>query len=114
MGAMANTEGREISLHEHLLDQWTMTELDVDVRRAGEAIIGRLDPDGYLRLPDEEIAQSVRPPIPIDLLSKALIEVQKLEPSGIAARDTVECLLLQLNTLPGDNTIERTLIEPCG
>jgi len=111
MGAMANTEGREISLDEHLLNQWTMIEVDADVRRAGEAIIGRLDPDGYLRAPLEEVADGIRPPIPIDLLTKALMEVQKLEPAGIAARDTVECLLLQLDTLPGDNTIEQTLIE---
>lgn len=111
MGAMANTEGREVSLHEHLLNQWTMVEVDADVRRAGETIIGRLDPDGYLRAPLEEIGGGVRPPIPVDLLNKTLGEVQKLEPTGVAARDIVECLLLQLDTLPGDNTIERTLIE---
>jgi len=111
MGAMANTEGREISLDEHLLNQWKMMEVDADIRRAGEAIVGRLDPDGYLRTPLEELGGGARPPIPVDLLNKALIEVQKLEPAGIAARDTVESLLLQLNTLPGDNTIERTLIE---
>ncbi|MEK7756329.1 MAG: RNA polymerase factor sigma-54, partial [Planctomycetota bacterium] len=111
MGAMANTEGREISLHEHLLNQWTMIEVDADVRRAGEVIIGRLDPDGYLRVPIEEITESVRPPLAVDLLNTTLREVQKLEPAGVAARDTVECLLLQLDTLPGDNTIERTLIE---
>jgi len=111
MGAMANTAGREISLDEHLLNQWKMMEVDADIRRAGEAIVGRLDPDGYLRTPLEELGGGARPPIPVDLLNKALIEVQKLEPAGIAARDTVESLLLQLNTLPGDNTIERTLIE---
>jgi len=111
MGAMANTEGREISLHEHLLNQWTMIEMEAEIRRAGEAIIGRLDPDGYLRIPLEEIAEGSRPPLSVDLLMTALIEVQKLEPAGVAARDTIECLLLQLNALPGDNTIERTLIE---
>jgi RNA polymerase sigma-54 factor len=111
MGAMANTEGREISLQEHLLNQWTLIEVDADVRRAGEAIIGRLDPDGYLRASLEEIRDGVRPLIPINLLNATLREIQKLEPAGVAARDTVECLLLQLNTLPGDNTIERTLIE---
>ena len=111
MGAMANTEGREISLHELLLNQWALVEVDADVRRAGEAIIGRLDPDGYLRVPMEEIANSVHPPIPVEVLNSALGQVQKLEPVGVGARDIVECLLLQLNALPGDNTIERTLIE---
>jgi RNA polymerase sigma-54 factor len=111
MGAMANTEGREISLHEHLLNQWALTEVTDDVRSAGEALIARLDPDGYLRLPLEDIAAGVRPPLSVELLERALPEVQKLEPTGVAARDTVECLLLQLTTLRGDNTIERTLIE---
>lgn len=111
MGAMANTEGREISLHEHLLNQWSLIEVDPETRRAGEAIIGRLDPDGYLRVPLEEVADGLRPPPTIDLLNRTLAEVQKLEPAGVAARDLVECLLLQLNNLPGDNTIERTLIE---
>ncbi len=111
MGAMANTEGREITLHEHLLNQWSLVDVNDEIRKAGEAIIGRLDPDGYLRVPLEEIAEGVRTSLTTDLLNKALVEVQKLEPTGVAARDTVECLLLQLNSLPGDNTIERTLIE---
>ncbi len=111
LAAMANTAGREIALHEHLLEQWSLAELNESVRRAGEAIIDYLDPDGYLRVRLEEIADSVRPPIPVDALERALSEVQQLEPTGVGARDFVECLLLQLDTLPGDNCLERTLIE---
>jgi len=111
MGAMANTAGREIDLNEYLLSQWALFEVDDDVRRAGEAIINHLDPDGYLRVPLDEIAERVRPPLSTDMFEKALREVHKLEPAGIGARDVVECLLLQLDVLPGDNTLERTLIE---
>ncbi|MGB2988182.1 MAG: RNA polymerase factor sigma-54 [Phycisphaerae bacterium] len=111
MGAMANTAGREISLHEHLLNEWALTELDDELRRAGEAIIHHLDPDGYLRVRLEEIGESVRPPIAHGALNQALPEVQKLEPAGVGARDVVECLLLQLDAQPGDNGMERTLIE---
>ena len=50
MGAMANTAGREVSLNEHLLSQWALVEVDETTRRAGEAIINHLDPDGYLRV----------------------------------------------------------------
>jgi RNA polymerase sigma-54 factor len=111
MGAMANTAGREAGLHEHLQAQWSLIDVEEDVRRAGESIINSLDPDGYLRVRMEEISSSVRPIIPLPALDTALVELHKLEPAGIGARDVVECLLLQLDTLPGDNRLERTLIE---
>ena len=111
MGAMANTAGREIDLNEYLLSQWALLEVDDDVRRAGEAIINHLDPDGYLRVRWDEIAERVRPPLSTDVFEKALREVHRLEPAGIGARDVVGCLLLQLDVLRGDNTLERTLIE---
>jgi RNA polymerase sigma-54 factor len=111
MGAMANTAGRGIDLNEHLLSQWALLEANDDVRRAGKAIINHLDPDGYLRVRLDEIAERVRPPLSTDVFEKALREVHGLEPAGIGARDVVECLLLQLDVLPGDNTLERTLIE---
>ncbi|MBI4717669.1 MAG: RNA polymerase factor sigma-54 [Planctomycetes bacterium] len=111
MGALANTEGRAASLHEFLLDQWALQELDPELRRAGSVIIDQLDPDGYLRVPLDGVADSVRPPLSVGHVRRALSEVQRLEPAGIAARDIVECLLLQLDRQPGDNTIERTLIK---
>jgi len=111
MGAMANTAGRDISLHEHLLNQWGLLDLTTEVRRAGEAIIDHLDTDGYLREPMERVAENVRPPVSPDTWQAALHEVQKLEPTGIGARDVVECLLLQLDSLPGNNEIERVLIS---
>ena len=33
----------------------------------------------------------------VETLEQALIEIHKLEPAGIGARDLVECLLLQLD-----------------
>jgi len=111
MGAMANTEGRQISLQEHLLNQWSLVDVDDALRAAGETIINRLDPDGYLRAPLPEVAADTRPPLSEEQLTTALPWVQKLDPPGVGARDIVECLLLQLGALPGDNTIERELIQ---
>ena len=111
MSAMANTAGRAIGLNEHLLAQWSLVEVNDELRRAGQTLIDHLDPDGYLRVQLEEVSQSVRPPIPVETLKVALEEMHKLEPAGIGARDVVECLLLQLDTAPGDNRLERTLIE---
>lgn len=111
MGALANTAGREEGLHEFLLRQWSMIELDSALSRAGEVLIGQLDPDGYLRVPLDAVAESVHPPLEIEHLKHALEHVHRLDPPGMGARDFVECLLLQLERQPGDNTIERTLIE---
>jgi len=111
LDAMANTASRAEGLDEHLLQQWALLDSDEETRRAGEAIIYHLEDDGYLKTPLEQIAADSRPPIDVGVLERALKQVQKLDPVGIAARDYRECLLLQLDALPGDNTIERTLIQ---
>ena len=43
------TPGRADGLQSQLLEQWRMIEVDPSLRTAGEAIIGYLDDDGYLR-----------------------------------------------------------------
>ncbi len=111
MDAMANTASRPESLAEHLLNQWHMLDLGPEVRRAGEALVYHLDDDGYLRTRLEEVSENTRPQIPVEVLEEALPLVQRLDPVGIAARDYQECLLLQLEALPGDNRIERALIQ---
>ncbi|MEK6677439.1 MAG: RNA polymerase factor sigma-54 [Planctomycetota bacterium] len=111
MGALANTPGRTESLSEHLLDQWRMLDLDVIPRQIGEALINHLDPDGYLRVAFEDAVDIIRPAPSLSQISETLLQVQSLEPTGIGARDIVECLLLQLDQLPGDNQVERTLVK---
>jgi RNA polymerase sigma-54 factor len=112
LDAMANTASRPTSLNEFLLNQWSLLELDDETRRAGEALINFLEEDGYLRERLETVSEATRPTIPIAALERALTTIQrKLEPGGIGARDLHECLLLQLDRLPGDNQIERTLIQ---
>lgn len=111
LAAMANTAGRDPGLHDYLLEQWRMLELPAEVSRAGEVIIGRLELDGYLRQTLGEVAEAARPPLPVDAAEKALSAIRELDPPGIGASDLRECLLLQVDRLPGDNRIERTLIE---
>ncbi|NOS99562.1 MAG: RNA polymerase factor sigma-54 [Phycisphaerales bacterium] len=111
MDAMANTASRSKGLDEHLLEQWTLLDMDDATRRAGEAIIYHLEDDGYLKIPLERIAEDARPSLGVVDMERALPLVQRLDPVGIAARDYRECLLLQLERLPGDNAIERHLIE---
>lgn len=111
MGAMANAAGREINLTEYLRNQWSLADVDDETRAAGDAIIDKLDPDGYLRASLEEVAQSARPQVSVEAVQRARPMVQRLDPLGVASLDMKECLLLQLEALPGDNTIERVLVE---
>ncbi len=103
MDAMANTAARGASMHEVLLDQWRLAEAPDEVRRIGELLIAHIDDDGYIRTELEKIAElaaldGVEPEI--ENVEKTLKMLQwALEPSGIAARDTQECLLLQIDAI---------------
>jgi RNA polymerase sigma-54 factor len=101
--AMANTADRPASVHEQLREQWTMAEVEGPIRELGEVIVGYIEEDGYLRTSLETIAERLPPgpdgrrPGPAEL-ERALKAVQlMLEPPGIGARDTRECLLLQID-----------------
>jgi RNA polymerase sigma-54 factor len=111
MDAMANAASRPESLTEYLVTQWHTLDVDPLTRQAGEVIIYSLDDDGYLRARLDDLAAQVRPPCDIAVVENALRLVQRLDPVGIAARDSQECLLLQIEALPGDNSIEKTLVR---
>lgn len=110
LDAMANTAARPVSLQEYLLQQWNLVEVDERTRAIGARIVDQLEETGRLETPLETIAQDLNPPATKDELEAALAAVQRLDPPGIAARSLQECLLLQLDALPGDNTLERRII----
>src|SRR5215510_10985968 len=87
----------EDSLADHLNWQLHLTITTPDVAAAAEAIIGNLNDDGYLDCSLEEIA--ALGPWPMEVAGKALEIVQQLDPTGVAARNLQECLLLQLDCL---------------
>lgn len=111
LDAMANTAARPVGLQEFLRDQWNMLDLDDETRRIGEAIIDDLDESGRLSSKLEEIGARLEPPPSPTRLGDALARVQLLDPPGVAARDLQECLLLQLEALPGDTDLARQIIE---
>lgn len=111
MDAMANTASRPICLHEYLIQQWALEEVDDQVRRAGELIINNIDDDGWLRTDLAEVARQSDPPVPADVMERALQRVQGLEPAGVGGRNLKECLLIQLDGQPGDRELEIALID---
>ena len=108
--AMANTASRPESLTEQLQEQWGLADVDEDTRALGRQIIAFIDGDGYLRTPLETIADRLpadQPRPTSEHLEHALKAVQLLlDPPGVAARDTRECLLLQADALAAEARTE--------
>lgn len=86
-----------VNLSEHLLWQLALSDADEEIKRIGRVVIGNIDENGYLRTTEEEIAQTENAGTNEVILAIRL--VQGFDPSGIAARDLKECLLIQLRAL---------------
>ncbi|MEO1008473.1 MAG: RNA polymerase factor sigma-54 [Planctomycetota bacterium] len=112
MDAMAAAPARQASVSEQLQEQWSLAEMDGELRTLGEYLISFIDEDGYVRTPLDEIAERAPEPVAeltggrvklLEQLPWVLEEVQLvLEPAGVAARDARECLLLQLDAVQND------------
>lgn len=96
---------RELDLSDHLLWQLRLSDADEETREIGEIVIGNIDENGYLRVTDEEIAQTSG--AEMEKVRAAVDLVQGFDPPGIAARNLQECLLLQLRAV----NLQGSLVE---
>ncbi|MHC4132967.1 MAG: RNA polymerase factor sigma-54 [Planctomycetota bacterium] len=108
--AIKNTAARPQSLHEYLMDQWRLVDAEESVKKAGEAIIDYIDARGYLSVRLEQLHNKDKKDFTYEDLQKAIIFVQKLEPTGTGARDLKECLLIQMEQSPDDMSFEKQLV----
>ena len=108
--ALKNTAAPPQSLHEYLADQWRMVDADESVKKAGDMIIDYLDDRGYLTVRLEQLHNKDRGDFTVDDLKQALELVQKLEPTGVGARDLKDCLLIQMAQSGEDMSFESRLI----
>lgn len=104
-----NTLAQTQDLSDHLLWQLGMSPSTETMQEIGRAIIGNLNEDGYLRASLEEIQQMG--PFTIEAVRDGLALVQSLDPIGVAARDLVECLLIQLTHLGQEGTAAETIVR---
>jgi len=88
---------RRPTLAEHLQWQLQLSVFSDLEREAARWIIGNLDDDGYLQATVEDVSRQSG--VNLEDVENALVMIQKLDPTGVAARDLRECLLLQLDTL---------------
>ncbi len=108
--AIKNTAAPPQSLHEHLAEQWHLTDAEKAVKKAGDMIIDYIDDRGYLTVRLEQLHNKDRGDFTIDDLKESLELVQKLEPTGVGARDLRECLLIQIAQSSEDMSFESRLI----
>ena len=108
--AYENVIHRSETLTEHLLWQLSLTRLSQEEQQLGLMIIGNIDDDGYLAAPLDEISRRTQKPEPEIL--KVLEIIQQFDPVGVAARDLVECLLIQVRQAEFDqNPLAETIIR---
>lgn len=97
------------NIYEHLLLQISLYKLRENEREICEYIIESLDEDGYLRVDDREIMNTLR--IDRDTFEDCLANIQQLEPNGVGARNISECLIIQMQNLGIYNEILENIVD---
>lgn len=92
------------TLNEHVIDQIKFEKLNKKEKSIAKFIIGSLEDSGYLHLSALEIKNDLFVHVDIDVeieeINRIIQIIQKLEPSGIAASNLQECLLVQIKKKP--------------
>ncbi len=99
--------GTETSLGDYLLEQLNLCKLSQRDLAIGYFLIESLDERGFLSMPVKEIGDAINryqhngaDLVEEDEILAVLHRIQQFEPSGIAAQDLQDCLLIQLKQLP--------------
>lgn len=100
-----------MTFYDHLTQQLHTFRLTEDQFEIADFLIGNLDEDGYLRRELQSIVDDMAfsQNIYTDVAAlKDLLEnyIQKLDPTGVGARDLRECLLIQLEAKNQNETVE--------
>ena len=97
------------TLTENLTEQLNTTDCEKDVHELTQILIGYIDDDGFLSQNIEDLA--LENGIPFQPLQKALNTLQSFHPPGIGAQDLRECLLIQLNRLGKEHSLEHRIVD---
>ncbi|VXB26994.1 RNA polymerase sigma-54 factor [Flavobacterium sp. 9AF] len=99
-----------VTFHQDLLNQLNTFILTDEERDIAEFLVGSIDDMGYIRRSIQDIVDDLAFTQGIytdeKMVTRILGIVQELEPSGVAARDLQECLLLQLKHKTPTDSIE--------
>ena len=104
---------RKDTLDDHLLWQLHMGHFSAEEVAVGEEIIGNIDESGYLRALPEDIARACQ--VDEGRVLEVLERIQEFDPSGVAARDLQECLLIQARQMGMQGgVVEQILMKHLG
>lgn len=106
---MMDSLSESTSLHDQLLEQLSLSNLNGYERKIAEIVIGNIDDDGYLQLDVDDLL--ALPNFPAETLDKILGTIHEFDPPGVGARDLRECLLLQLKRSGREETQEYQLVD---
>ena len=99
-----------VTFHQDLLNQLNTFILTDEERDIAEFLVGSIDDMGYIRRTIQDIVDDLAftqgTYTDEKTVARILGIVQELEPSGVAARDLQECLLLQLKHKTPTDSIE--------
>jgi RNA polymerase sigma-54 factor len=109
------------SLHETLMTQLGFLGLDDRLLTIGKQLIGSIEEDGYIRRDMESIANDLAfsqgVETSLEEVESVLKRIQSFDPSGIAARNLQECLLLQLDRMDDGQDVDvivgKRIISEC-
>lgn len=104
-----NTLVKPKNLADHLTWQLDLSATTPRGKEIGRAIIGNLNEDGYLRATLEEVEQMGD--FSHEEVQATLELVQGFDPVGVATRDLVECLCVQLKHLGQEGTAAETIVR---
>jgi RNA polymerase sigma-54 factor len=97
------------SLQEVLLEQVRESGLPAEKWRVAEFIIGNIDENGRLAATEEELTQASG--LPAEGVLEVLKVIQSFEPPGVGARNLRECLLLQLERIGRQDSLDYRIIN---
>ena len=97
------------TLQEHLLKQLYLLTNSNDERKIGEAIIGDINANGYIRSSIEDIVEISK--ATKSQVEKILVLIQTFDPIGVGTRDLRECLLLQLKARGEENSLAGQIVD---
>lgn len=97
------------NLYENLHLQVSLYEINKIEKETCDYIIDSLDEDGYLRIDEKEIIDTLN--INENIFKNCLEIIQQLEPSGVGARNLSECLIIQIRNLGIKNELLEIIVS---
>lgn len=109
IGSLAETARVRLTLREYLHQQLAACRTDRKTLDLAAYIIDSLEPDGFLRTDLGQLAELLQ--LPVAQLEAALSIVQGLEPTGVGARNLVECFRIQLLEQERLDSLYKTILD---